>query len=568
MTSSKEEEIQRCKTIILQLKDTNGISVLEKLALVEETLHLFPRTKEDDALYPVEELIDMYHTTLCGPPYPLQGNAQAIVALHKTQRLAMDVLFEYFERSGPGTAYLTALSLFVNMAGPAMSSNMDGYTRILLKSEAVLNCVDRLAIQHPSDCASMLRSFTKLLNRVSAIPLACKVEYFNKAISLCKKYPGVDSNVLVGLYCFANGLAGWRSGDNVNQASELRAELIRTFLEIKHPDRTKLDVLCAWILQRLGLLFVFMLLPLGLKLAKQCSDRVSALLESVEDCLSPENVRFLLMMHIPDAMQLIEETASPESLPAVKCLLRSLMGDARRQETREIVLGIKRVLLEQGVQISKDLDFAFAESWQRRLILKAVDLFSVPSRLTEPEGAEALRMYVKGLAAYSKNQIVAPLFELWDTQWVDNRYSWTHRYNVFLMVFSFPRETSHVLSLFVSNIIWMHDPSRYTATASTEELKSAKDLLRAVRISCPVDALYEYDVDMMLLMTWLRAPAVVGRLNNRTALTILKTDILHRLAEMLGPKKWESLFEKRTECMLMTQVDWSLNPSLLGFGHF
>ena len=96
----------------------------------------------------------------------------------------------------------------------------------------------------------------------------------------------------------------------------------------------------------------------------------------------------------------------------------------------------------------------------------------------------------------------------------------------------------------------MHDPSRYTAP-STKELESAKNLLRAMRQTEPDDGLFKYDVDMILLMTWLRAPAVLDRLKTKSALTILKTDLLHRLAEMLGPKKIGSLFAKATENLLM-----------------
>ena len=56
--ASKEERIQRCKAIVLhyQSLEKKDIGVEEASKLLDETLHLFPRTKVDDALYPVEEL--------------------------------------------------------------------------------------------------------------------------------------------------------------------------------------------------------------------------------------------------------------------------------------------------------------------------------------------------------------------------------------------------------------------------------------------------------------------------------------------------------------------------------
>ena len=571
----KEEAIQRCKAIVLQFNDQEEIPFWALLAQVDETLHLFPRTKEDDALYPVEELIGMYqefaenHRGVFSAP--LFSTPLERTAVEERQRLAMVVLFEYFERSGPGTAYLKALSVFVHIAGKVFYElSIDGIDRILLKFEAVLDRVDRLAIQHPSDCASMLHSFSKLPDRLLMSPLASKVECFNKAISLCKKYPRADANVLVGLYRLANGAAGLRSGDNVNQASELREELIKTFLQIEHSDHTKLDVLCAWFLQPFDIpLFTLMLLPLGVKLATQFTDRVGFFMESVEACFSVRSVRFLVMLHLPDAMQLIEDSASAERLSAIKCLLKSLMGDARDEGHREHVISTQRELLERGVQISEDADFALAETWQQRFMLKAVEMFSAPSKLTEPEGAENLTACFRDLrdGRYATNPILHPLHELWNTQFVDNRYSWTYRHNVFNPSNSLarisltesevktkdgtssPRETNHVLSHFMSNRIWMHDPSRYIATSPTE-WRRAKNLLSSVRWTVSGDTLFKYDADMILLMTWLRAPAVVGRLKTKSALAILNTDLFQRLAEMLGPKKGETLFAKATETVL------------------
>ena len=531
---SREEGIQRCKAIVARYHalDKKKSPFDETKSLVEETLRLFPNCKEDDALYPVEELIDMYQDfdTI------LRFDSIAHAKLPAQRILILGLLLGYFERNGPGTPYLKALSLFATVQSGFIffrfDSSYDDVLKIVLRSfDVVLNRVDREASQDPADCASMLKSLAAGLSGLfyrERLVLSIREEYFKKAISLCKTYPEADCRVLIGLYNVAYRLIGISIEDVTFQA-RLREELIKAFLEIKHPDQTKLEVLSAWHVNPHDVpLFAFKLLPLGLQLVRQMPDRVNAFLESVYGWLLTTRLCFLLMLHMPEVMVLIEETASRESVPAVQCLLLCLTGEVRDLETQEDVFSAKCILLDAGVQITEESDFTLVESWQRRLLLKAVELFSVPSPLTETEGAEKLRVIVQEIIADSKVDALHPLLELWSTHLVDNRYSWTHRLTVFSREYQGPPG-----SLSNSNRIWMHDSSRYSAT-STKDLKIAASILKSIRKRSRQDPLRKYNVDLILLLTWLKAPVILQRLKTTSKLALLNTDILRRLARMIG----------------------------------
>ena len=117
--ASKEEGIQRCKAIIAHYQSLEKKEIAyrfqETVRQIVETLHLFPKTKEDDPLYPVEELLDMYK----------DFNSLFRFALDSHARLEgpslVCLFFGYFERNGPGTPYLKALSLFVSVASESQA---------------------------------------------------------------------------------------------------------------------------------------------------------------------------------------------------------------------------------------------------------------------------------------------------------------------------------------------------------------------------------------------------------------------------------------------------------------
>ena len=68
-------------------------------------------------------------------------------------------------------------------------------------------------------------------------------------------------------------------------------------------------------------------------------------------------------------------------------------------------------------------------------------------------------------------------------------------------------------------------------------------LARSVRrFRYQADPLENFDVDMILLMTWLRAPVMLQRLKTKSSLALLNRDILGRLAYTIGPDKTKSLF--------------------------
>ena len=76
-------------------------------------------------------------------------------------------------------------------------------------------------------------------------------------------------------------------------------------------------------------------------------------------------------------------------------------------------------------------------------------------------------------------------------------------------------------AIFVNNVIWLHDPTR-----SNMYLRAQ---LHAVRSLVGQNV----DVRFVLLMTWLRAPAVIPRLRDGSALRVLPADLLRLLAAML-----------------------------------
>ena len=161
-------------------------------------------------------------------------------------------------------------------------------------------------------------------------------------------------------------------------------------------------------------------------------------------------------------------------------------------------------------------------------------MFSQPSALTNQRFDE-ISSRISRLVV-STDEYMEPLLEMWISQLVDSRYSWSYRA---LIATKLDRlgdiESERVRANLINNFIWISDPSRCLPVDGTAERErsAARSLSKSRK---PRELRDDYDVSMILLLTWLRAPSVLDRLRTKSELACLPQDILRNLAMMLGTK--------------------------------
>ena len=133
-----------------------------------------------------------------------------------------------------------------------------------------------------------------------------------------------------------------------------------------------------------------------------------------------------------------------------------------------------------------------------------------------------------------------PLVKMFTSQVVDTRFLWLYRKLIFEeAIKELVKRPSALRETLLNNVLWLKDQSRYAYDGDNKsEQRAAQAMMLEVQNYKPTNVMLLSSIRLILLLTWLRAPAIVERLRTQPKLSLLYQDVLRRLAVMLGGRNY------------------------------
>ena len=548
---------------------------------------LFPLNSEDDAVFGNKLMATFF--AAYGPVHDGKHTSNAIFdGIVGKDSIILELLLHYFMRNGVGSPYMESLKLLMEFLRASEHSMFREHSWGTEKLKAkqrnledilvwTIHCVlDRVQSLYPhEDCTLMLRILKTKLYEINCLdnskPQSPVVEprtsarsptteykrarklradnatlqsLFSVAMDLTSKYP--DSTMVDELYLLANEIYGPMtqviSLDFQEPALARTRHIAHSLINASHSDDVKLRIICELLKHEdndTQAIFIAELFGFGVRIARKLGLEESFMM-SVGNSMCfvrPDTVLQLFKMKLAHPINVIVERASARVVGAMHCLLQCFMP-------LNAVLSEVKYIRHYTSLTEAHLDLL----WEMRngvrrfidqLITKTTEVFSV----NLPRGSLRLRIktdkpFVEVRSVDSSDLFVEPfpsLYSAWISQLVDDRFSWEYREAVGEALMDLTKRRPlkvarpDLHNAWLNSVIWLNDLSRFREerTMTAAELDAVENLRKLVR-GAPI--LPKYQVRVILLMTLLRAPAVLPRLRNSN-LRMLPLDLLRLLEQ-------------------------------------